>query len=55
MFDYYVGVPSQTFLADFDGFVILDESDLPKKIDEVKFAGDKAHDDFRRRFRLRKR
>jgi hypothetical protein len=46
---------SQTFFADFDGFVIVDESDLPKEIDEVKFAGDKAHDDFTRRFRLRKR
>jgi hypothetical protein len=55
VFDYYVGVPSQTFFADFDGFVIVDESDLPKEIDEVKFAGDKAHDDFTRRFRLRKR
>jgi hypothetical protein len=38
VFDYYVGVPSQTFFADFDGFVIVDESDLPKEIDEVKFA-----------------
>jgi hypothetical protein len=45
VFDYYVGVPSQTFFADFDGFVIVDESDLPKEIDEVKFAGDKAHND----------
>jgi hypothetical protein len=55
VFDYYVGVPSQTFFADFDGFVIVDESDLPKEIDEVKFAGDKAHNDFTRRFCFRKR
>jgi hypothetical protein len=28
VFNYYVGVPSQTFFADFDGFIIVDESDL---------------------------
>jgi hypothetical protein len=55
VFEYYVGVPSQTFFADFDGFQNVDESDLPDEIDEVKFAGDKTHNDFTRRFRLRKR
>ena len=43
------------FFADSEWSIIVDESDLPKEIDEVKFAGDKAHDDFTRRFCLRKR
>jgi hypothetical protein len=28
---YYIGVPNQAFLSGFDGFVTVDENDLPKK------------------------
>jgi hypothetical protein len=50
--DYYIGVPSQAFLSGFDGFVTVDEKDLPKEVDEVLVAN---QDDFARRFRLRMR
>ena len=33
--NYYVGVPDQSFLAEFDGFDIVPESQLPNKIDTV--------------------
>jgi hypothetical protein len=52
--DYYVGVPDQTFLADFDGFEIVHETDLPREIDAVLYA-DQSSENFTRRFRLRKR
>jgi Pentapeptide repeats (8 copies) len=51
--DYYVGVPDQTFLADFDGFEIVAETDLPREIDAVLYA-DQSSENFTRRFRLRR-
>jgi hypothetical protein len=50
--NYYVGVPS--FLAEFDGFDIVPESQLPNEIDTVLLA-DATTDEFKSRFRFRKR
>jgi arylsulfatase A-like enzyme len=52
--NYYVGVPDQSFLAEFDGFDIVPESQLPNEIDTVLLA-DATTDEFKSRFRFRKR
>jgi hypothetical protein len=52
--NYYVGVPDQSFLAEFDGFDIVPESQLPNEIDTVLIA-DATTDEFKSRFRFRKR
>jgi hypothetical protein len=50
--EYYVGVPSEAFLAGFDGFERVVESDLPKVIDTLHIA-DATTADFRSRFRFK--
>jgi hypothetical protein len=50
--EYYVGVPSEAFLVDFDGFERVVESDLPKVIDALHIA-DATTADFRIRFRFK--
>ena len=50
--DYYIGVPSETFLAAFDGFERVAESDLPKEIDSFHL-GDATKEPFKSRFRSR--
>lgn len=53
--DYYVGVPNESFMAGFDGFERVAESDLPKEIDNVDLAADQGGEEFTSRFQLRKR
>jgi hypothetical protein len=50
--DYYVGVPSETVMAAFDGFERVEESMLPKVID-VLHIGDATSDEFTSRFELK--
>ena len=50
--DHYIGVPSQAFLAAFDGFEVVREDQLPKEIDGVSLA-DATDNEFTSRFRLR--
>ena len=49
---YYVGVPSQQFLAAFDGFESVEEAALPKIIDTLHIA-DASKDEFKSRFTFR--
>jgi hypothetical protein len=48
--EYYVGVPSEAFLALFDGFEPVAESDLPKVVDSVHITA--AGEEFNKRFRM---
>jgi hypothetical protein len=50
--EYYIGVPSEIFLARFDGFERVAESDLPKVIDTLHIA-DASTPEFKSRFRIR--
>ena len=50
--DYYVGMPSEEFLADLDGFEQVSEHELPKLIDSLCVA-DASTDEFKSRFRFR--
>jgi hypothetical protein len=52
--DYYVGLPSPAFLALFDGFEVVPESELPRQIDCILVA-DATTDEFRARFAMRER
>jgi hypothetical protein len=52
--DYYVGVPSEPFLAAFDGFERVSEGELPKEIG-VFHLGDSTKEPFTSRFRFRSR
>jgi hypothetical protein len=47
--DFFLGVPNKTFLALFDGFEEIEESDLPKRIDTLHIA-DATTDQFKSRF-----
>ena len=47
--DFYLGLPSKTFLALFDGFEEITESDLPKVINTLHIA-DASTDEFKSRF-----
>jgi hypothetical protein len=50
--EYYVGVPDKRFLVWFDGFMPVNESELPKEIDAVLLA-DQTKKAFTTRFRFR--
>jgi hypothetical protein len=50
--DYYIGVPSESFLIGFDGFERIAEADLPKVIDTFHL-GDATKEPFQSRFRFR--
>jgi hypothetical protein len=50
--EIFVGVPSATLLAAFDGFDPLEESELPKVIDTVHIA-DTTKVEFKSRFSFR--
>ena len=47
--DFNLGLPSKTFLALFDGFEEITESDLPKVINTLHIA-DASTDEFKSRF-----
>ena len=51
---YYVGVPHKQFMAAFDGFEHVEESDLPKIIDILHIA-DATTDEFTSRFQFRRK
>jgi N-acetylglutamate synthase-like GNAT family acetyltransferase len=51
---YFVGVPEKAFLAGFDGFTAIDEAELPKEID-TRFVADETSEEFKSRFRFRKK
>jgi hypothetical protein len=46
---YYIGLPSSVFLPLFDGFEVVSEIELPKRIDCVLLA-DTTTEEFRSRF-----
>jgi hypothetical protein len=46
---YYIGLPSSVFLTLFDGFEVVSEIELPKRIDCVLLA-DTTTEEFRSRF-----
>jgi hypothetical protein len=51
--DMWIGVPDPSFLAEFDGFEGVTESELPKEIDTLLIA-DATTDQFKTRFRFRR-
>ena len=50
MNDIYVGVPTPAFLAQFDGFRIIPEEELPKEIDTLLIG---TVSEFKSHFRFR--
>jgi hypothetical protein len=50
MNDIYVGVPTSAFLAQFDGFRIIPEEELPKEIDTLLMG---TINEFKSHFRFR--
>jgi len=50
MNDIYVGVPTAAFLAQFDGFRIIPEEELPKEIDTLLIG---TISEFKSHFRFR--
>jgi hypothetical protein len=50
MNDIYVGVPTSAFLAQFDGFRIIPEEELPKEIDTLLIG---TISEFKSHFRFR--
>jgi len=50
MNDIYVGVPTSAFLAQFDGFRIIPEEELPKEIDTLLIG---TINEFKSHFRFR--
>ena len=50
MNDIYVGVPTAAFLAEFDGFRIIPEEELPKEIDTLLIG---AINEFKSHFHFR--
>jgi hypothetical protein len=49
--DFYIGVPNKSFLAAFDGFEEISESELPKLIDTLHIA-DASTDNFKSLFQF---
>jgi hypothetical protein len=52
--DFYIGVPDDRFLAPFDGFEPINDSELPKVIDTLHIA-DASTEEFKSRFTFRHR
>jgi hypothetical protein len=50
---YFVGTPGKAFMAAFDGFEPVPESELPKQIDTLLIA-DATSDEFKSRFHFKK-
>ena len=50
--DFYLGVPNKSFLAAFDGFEKISESQLPKLIDTLHIA-DATTENFTSRFQFK--
>jgi len=54
--DYYVGVPNEAFMAAFDGFERVEESQVPKVIDTLHIGdANEVERRFQFRHRLRER
>jgi len=51
---YYVGLPNEKFMAAFDGFERVEETELPKIIDTLRIA-DATTDEFKSRFEFKHR
>jgi hypothetical protein len=46
--DYFVGLPTEQFLPFFNGFEVVNEADLPKKVNVL--VGDTSSEEFNRLF-----
>lgn len=51
--DIYIGLPDESFLSQLDGFDLVDETELPKEVDQILYAPNQGiGSEFARHFRI---
>ena len=51
--DIYIGLPDEFFLSQFDGFDLIDETELPREVDQILYAPNQGiGSEFAKHFRI---